>query len=453
MATKAVILAAGRGTRMHSGLAKALHEVGGIPLVEHVVRAVLRAGLGEPLVVVGFQGDRVEERLEGQAAFVTQPELLGTGDAVCRALDVLSGVDHVLVVVGDCPLVPSDLLAELVRRHEASGAAATLVTTELPDPSGYGRVVRSGDGSVSAIVEEREASDVERRIREINTGIGVWRVQGLREILETLPLHNAERYLTEAIGVLRAQGERIDALTAPDPGRVIGINTRRQLAEAEQVLKRLVLERLFAAGVTVVDPDSTFVDPTVEVGQDTVLYPMTVIRGHTKIGRRCRIGPMTTIVESRLGDEVVVNQSVVEQSVVLSFSSVGPMSHLRPASHLDPEVHVGNFVELKNTRLGTGTKVGHHSYLGDATVGSGVNIGAGTVVVNYDGQKKHPTFIGDSAFIGCNANLVAPVEIGPGAFVAAGSTVTQNVPADALAVARARQEVKAGWAKARRAQE
>lgn len=454
MATRAVILAAGRGTRMHSGVAKALHEVGGVPLVEHVVGAVGAAGLGEPLVVVGFQGERVEERLEGRAQFVEQPELLGTGDAVMRALETLTvPAEHVLVLVGDCPLVPPDLISELVRRHEAGDAAATLVSAEVENPAGYGRILRAADGSVTAIVEEREASEGVRAIREINTGIGIWRVRGLGEILGALPFHNGERYLTEAVGVLTARGERIEALIAPDPGRVMGINTRRELAEAERVLKRITLERLFEAGVTVVDPDSTYVDPAAEVGQDTVLYPMTFIRGRCKIGRRCRIGPMTTVVESRLGDDVVVDQSVVEQSVVLSFSSVGPMSHLRPASHLDPEVHVGNFVELKNTRLGTGTKVGHHSYLGDATVGSEVNIGAGTVVVNYDGQKKHPTFIGDRAFIGCNTNLVAPVEIGPGAFVAAGSTVTQNVPADALAIARARQEVKSGWARARRMRE
>ncbi|MHB1612333.1 MAG: bifunctional UDP-N-acetylglucosamine diphosphorylase/glucosamine-1-phosphate N-acetyltransferase GlmU [Sulfobacillus sp.] len=449
--TMPVILAAGRGTRMHSGLAKALHELGGVPLVEHVVRAVVQAGLGRPLVVVGYQAERVEEALEGKADFVIQSEMHGTGDAVLKTLDALpSSVHDLVVLVGDCPLIPADLIRQLVAYHREHEAAATIVTTYMEDPTGYGRVVRSSNGQVEAIVEESQADAGTKAVQEINTGIGIWRTDHLREILQQLPWHDEERYLPEAVPLLIAENRSVQALLFPQASLVMGINTRRELAKAEAVLRQMTLDRLFDQGVTIVDPGSTYVDADVEIGQDTILYPMTFLRGKTKIGRECHIGPMTTIVSSRLGDGVAVERSVVEQSALASRCSVGPFSHLRAGTYLDHNVKIGNFVELKNTRVGIGTKAGHHSYLGDATIGGRVNIGAGTVIVNYDGQAKHPTFIGDEAFVGCNANLVAPVEIGAGAYVAAGSTVTQNVPPGGLAIARSRQEVKIGWAKERK---
>lgn len=449
--TAAVILAAGRGTRMRSAVAKALHELGGVPLVEHVVRVVEATGLGRPWVVVGFQAERVEEVLEGKAVPVRQPEALGTADALARALDAMGDdVDQVVVLYGDGPLIPPELVEELLAEHETSGAACTLVTTIMANPSGYGRVVRDHKGQVRAIVEEKDADEATRSIQEVNTGLGVWRVHGLRKILAALPWHHGEQYLTEAVTAFIAAGEQVATVLAPDPRRVMGINTRRELAEAEAILRRLTIQRLFDEGVTVVDPDTTYVDAQVEIGPDTVLHPMTFIRGRTKIGRDCVIGPMTTITSSRLADGVRVERSVVEQSVLAAKVRVGPFSHLRAGTYLDRDVKIGNFVELKNTRVGIGTKAGHHSYLGDATIGGRVNIGAGTVVVNFDGTAKHPTFIGDEAFIGCNANLVAPVEVGPGAYVAAGSTVTQNVPAEALAIARTRQENKPGWVRAKK---
>ncbi len=449
--TAAVILAAGRGTRMHSGRAKALHELGGMPLVMHVARAVEKAGLGAPWVVVGYQAERVEERLEGMAEFVRQPEMRGTGNAVFHVLgEIPDDIDNILVLYADCPLVPAELLTDLVSRHAADQSAVTLVTTHMEDPRGYGRIVRGRDGAVEAIVEEKEADTVIRQIQEINTGIGVWRVDGLRQLLSELPYHGEEQYLTEAVKVLTARGERVTAMVWDDPSQVMGINTRRELAQAEARLREDTLNRLFEQGVTIVDPQTTYIDADVEIGQDTVIYPMTFLKGRTKIGRECHIGPMSTIVNSRLADGVVVEQSVVEQSVIASTARVGPFSHLRPGTFLDRDVKIGNFVELKNTRVGIGSKAGHHSYLGDATIGGRVNIGAGTVIVNFDGQEKHPTFIGDEAFIGCNSNLVAPIEIGAGAYVAAGSTLVQNVPGDALAIARGRQENKPGWASKRR---
>lgn len=449
--TAAVILAAGHGSRMHSGKAKALHELGGIPLVTHVIRAVEQAGLGMPLVIVGYQAERVEEALEGQATCVFQSEMKGTGDAVRHALDAVSDdVQNLLVLYADCPLVPAALLKELLERHAKTGAAVTLATTMMDNPTGYGRVVRGADGTMDQIIEEKDADAATRSIEEINTGIGVWRIDGLRQHLTALPFHGEEQYLTEAIGVLRREGSQIEALVWDQPYEVMGINTRRELAHAERYLRHEILNRLFDAGVTIVDPDTTYVDADVEVGSDTVIYPMTFLKGRTKIGRDCHIGPMTTIVDSRLADGVVVDQSVVEHSVIASTARVGPFSHLRAGTYLDRDVKIGNFVELKNTRVGIGTKAHHHSYLGDATIGGRVNIGAGTVIVNFDGVSKHQTFIGDEAFIGCNSNLVAPMEIGAGAYIAAGSTITQNVPGDSLGIARGRQENKPGWAADRR---
>lgn len=449
--TAAIILAAGHGTRMNSGRAKALHELGGMPLVMHVVRAVEKAGLDAPWVVVGYQAERVEETLEGLAQFVRQPEMRGTGDAVFQVLgEIPDDVDNILVLYADCPLVPADLLTDLITRHSADQSAVTLVTTHMRDPAGYGRIVRGHDGSVEAIVEDKEADAEVRRIQEINTGIGIWQVDGLRQLLADLPIHGVEQYLTDAVAVYRSRGARITAMVWDDSAQVMGINTRRELAAAEARLREDTLNRLYQQGVTIVDPQTTYIDADAEIGQDTIIYPMTFIRGRTKIGRECHIGPMTTIVSSRLADGVVVEQSVVEQSVIASTARVGPYSHLRAGTYLDRDVKIGNFVELKNTRVGIGSKAGHHSYLGDATIGGRVNIGAGTVIVNFDGHDKHPTFIGDEAFIGCNSNLVAPIEIGPGAYVAAGSTLTQNVPGDALGIARGRQENKPGWASQRR---
>ncbi len=449
--TAAIILAAGRGTRMRSGRAKALHELGGVPLVLHVLRTVERAGLGTPWVVAGYQAERVEEILEGLAQFVRQPQMRGTGNAVYHVLGELpDDVENILVLYADCPLVPEELLSALIKRHESEDSAATVVTTVMDDPYGYGRIVRGPDGTIEAIIEDSATDEATRYIQEINTGIGIWRVDGLRQLLADLPLHGEEQYLTEAVSVLTHQGRRVTPLVWDAADQVMGINTRRDLARAEAILRERTLNRLYDQGVTIVDPGTTYVDADVEVGQDTVIYPMTFLKGNTKIGRECHIGPMATVVNSRIGDGVVVEQSVVEQSVISSTARVGPFSHLRAGTFLDRDVKIGNFVELKNTRVGIGSKAGHHSYLGDATIGGRVNIGAGTVIVNFDGSAKHPTFIGDEAFIGCNSNLVAPLEIGPGAYVAAGSTLTQNVPAEALAIARGRQENKPGWTKTRR---
>jgi len=449
--TAAVILAAGAGSRMRSHRAKVLHEVGGLPLLEHVLRRVAELGLSEIIVVTGYDHDHVDALVGQRARIIHQPAVLGTGDAVGRALAALSpGVDRVLVLYGDAPLVPADLLANLCRAGDER-PGAVLVTAQVDDPTGYGRIVRDAEGQVTGIVEERDLTPDQRRIREINSGIGIWPRTALAAVLPALPRHGEEQYLTDAVAALLQRGVPVDTLQAPDPDGVMGINTRAELARAEALVRRQTLERLMAGGVTILDPATTFIDAAVQIGMDTVIFPMTTIRGRTVIGEGVRIGPMATIVDSEVADGVVVEQAVVMQSHVGPHSEVGPFSHLRPGTYLDRDVHIGNFVELKNARVGMGTKAGHHCYLGDVTIGTHVNIGAGTVVVNFDGTAKHPTFIGDGAFVGCNSNLVAPVEIGAGAYIAAGSTITHNVPADALAIARNRQENKPDWARNRRA--
>lgn len=448
--TAAVILAAGQGTRMRSHRMKVLHEVGGLPLLEHVLQTVELLSLQSVVVVVGVQAEDVANLVGSRAEIVLQSAMKGTGDAVRRALDVLpEDVDRVLVLYGDCPLVPEALLTALVEQAEA-GEAAVLITADMPDPSGYGRIVRGDNGLVAKIVEDKEASDAIRQIHEINSGIGVWPRHALAAVLGSLPAHDQEIYLTDAVAELIHRGIRVEALPAPDPLRVMGINTRQDLASAEATLRQDTLSRLMEAGVTILDPTTTFIDAGVVVGMDTVIYPLTSIKGRTVVGEHVRIGPMATVLDSQVGDYAIIGQAVVEHSYVGPHCDVGPFSHLRAHSYLERDVHVGNFAELKNARAGIGSKMGHHCYLGDVTMGAHVNIGAGTVIVNYDGEQKHPTFIGDDAFIGCNANLVAPVEIGVGAYVAAGSTITHKVPGDALAIARARQENKADWTIRRR---
>lgn len=449
--TAAVILAAGQGTRMRSHRVKVLHELGGRPLLEHVLTTVQALDLASVVVVVGAQHQAVEALVNHRALTVRQPDILGTGDAVRRAVDVLPNtVERVLVLYGDGPLVPLALLRTVVERGQQS-PNPVIVTARMPDPTGYGRIVRNDNGQLVQIVEEKDATADQAAITEINTGIGIWPLGMLEQVLPRLIPHGQEVYLTDAVGAWVMAGGTVGTLVAPDPERVMGINTREELARAEAILRRDTVWRLMNEGVTIIDPQTTYVESSVRVGMDTVIYPMTTLRGRTVIGDYGRIGPGTTIVDGQIGDHAVIEHSVVELSHVGPKCHVGPFSHLRAGTYLERDVHIGNFVEVKNSRIGLGSKAGHHCYLGDATIGSHVNIGAGTVIVNYDGVQKHPTFIGDDAFIGCNANLVAPVEIGSGAYVAAGSTVTHNVPADALGIARARQENKVDWVTVRRA--
>lgn len=449
----AVVLAAGQGVRMRSDVPKVLHPLAGRPMVEHVVRAVRAAGVKRVVVVVGPAAEGVRSVLGDTVRYAVQDEPLGTGHAcLAAAPEFQDATGPVLVCYGDAPLLTGDILRQLIETHARGGAACTMLTAELPDPTGYGRILRDEAGEVRGIVEERDATGAQRAIRECNPGIYAFDAPPLVQALGRLEPKNVqgEYYLTDVPAQLIAAGQRVRAIVAADPLAVLGVNSRRQLAEAEAILRRRILDRHMEAGVTVIDPATTYVDDAVTIGRDTVLYPMTVIEGRTAIGARCRVGPGSHLVDVTTGDDVTIRQSVATRCQVGDGVTVGPFAHLRPGTVLAPGAKVGNFAELKNARIGPGSKVPHHSYVGDATVGAGVNIGAGVVFVNYDGVQKHETVVGDGAFIGCNANLVAPLEIGRSAYVAAGSTVTRDVPADALGIGRARQENLEGWVTRRR---
>ncbi len=445
----AVILAAGKGTRMKSALPKVLHTVGGKPMLRHVMTAAKQAGADRQVVVIGFGGEQVQAEIGAAVEYVLQAEQLGTGHAMMQVQPVLAGFSGtVLLLCGDTPLLTGKTLQELVVLHQQSGAAATVLTATPTDATGYGRILRDATGQVLGIVEQKDATEEQKMIGEINTGIYCFEAASLFTALTGLTCNNAqgEYYLTDVLAILAEAGNRVGAAQVEDFAETLGINSRVQLAEAETILRQRKLIDLMESGVTVMDPASTFVDTTVSIGQDTVLYPFTWIEGETTIGRDCRIGPHSRIADSQLGDAVTLHFSYAHECTVGAGVTVGPYVHLRPDTELANGVKVGNFVEIKNSRVGKGSKVPHLSYIGDTDIGSAVNIGSGTITVNYDGKKKHRTQIGDDAFIGCNANLVAPVSVGAGAYIAAGSTITKDVPAGALGVGRARQSNIAGWA-------
>ena len=446
--TVAVILAAGKGTRMKSALPKVLHAVGGKSMLRHVMTAAEQAGAKRTLVVVGFGGDKVQAEIGAAAEFVLQAEQLGTGHAMMQVQPVLAGFSGtILLLCGDTPLLTGQALLDLVATHQQSGAAATVLTAMPADATGYGRILRDESGQVLGIVEQKDATAEQKQIGEINTGIYCFEAAPLFAALAGLTCNNAQKeyYLTDVLAILAQAGQQVGAVEVADFQETLGINSRLQLAEAEKILRQRKLVELMDSGVTVMDPASTFVDASVSVGEDTVLYPFTWLEGETTIGRDCRIGPNSRISDSQLGDAVTLHFSYAHECKIAGGVSVGPYVHLRPDTELSAGVKVGNFVEIKNSRVGVGSKLPHLSYIGDADIGSGVNIGCGTITVNYDGKKKHRTVVGDTAFVGCNSNLVAPVSVGSGAYIAAGSTITKDVPDGALGVGRARQSNIAGW--------
>lgn len=456
----AVILAAGLGTRMRSELAKVLHPVAGRPMIQKVQSILREAGFHQQVVVVGYQADevaRVATELPGITVRIArQPEQRGTADAVMQGLAALQEVNEgqLLVVNGDAPLLRPETVRRMVETHLSSEALCTLLTARVDDPTGYGRILRDEAGRCVAVVEEPDATPEQRAIDEINAGLYLFDLGALRWALPQVGAENRqhEYYLTDVVAHLAARGT-VATFPVDDPAEIHGINDRIQLAQAEKILRRRILEHWMAKGVTVVDPDTTFVDDEVQLGRDTVLLPMTFLEGPTTVGRGCRIGPNTRIVASRLGDHVEVQMAVLLEAEVGDGCRIGPFAYLRPGTRLAERVKVGDFVEIKNSRIGTGSKVPHLSYVGDATVGAGVNLGAGTITCNYDGRRKYPTTIGDGAFIGSHTSLVAPVTVGDGAFVAAGSVITKNVPPDALGIARGRQRNVERWAARRRAED
>lgn len=449
----AVILAAGKGTRMKSALPKVLHRLGGKPMIRFVLNAAETAGAKRRIVVAGFKADMVEAELANDAEIVLQHEQLGTGHAVMqtkRALDNFEGT--VMVLCGDTPLLTAATLKNLYAQHKAAAAQATVLTAIMTDPTGYGRVIRDADGNVIKIVEQKDASPSELVVNEINTGIYCFEKKNLFDALAEVDCKNkqGEYYLTDVIEKIKQKGGKVGACAAGDWHETLGVNSRIQLSQAEKILRLRKLEELMDNGVTIMDPDSTFIDQEVTVGQDTVLYPFTWLEGTSHIGANCEIGPNCRLTNTLVGDNTTIHFTYAHDCQVGGKVNIGPFVHLRPNTILRDEVKVGNFVEVKNSTVGTGSKLPHLSYIGDTDMGSNVNIGCGTITVNYDGVKKHRTKIGDKAFIGCNSNLVAPVTVNDNAYIAAGSTITRDVPANALGVGRSRQNNIEDWVKKHR---
>ncbi len=441
---------------MKSARAKVLHHALGIPMLEHVVRAVTAAGADPVTIVVGHQAEAVEEAFAGRGfGFVRQDPPLGTGHAVQTARERFAAhADRVLLVVnGDLPLLRTETLRALLEAHRKGGTAATLLTVDLEDPGAYGRVLRDGDGGVRAIVEAKDATPDEARVREINAGLYAFDVGALLGVLSKLRPQNAqgEYYLTDVVALLRESGKKVAAFKASDPGEALGVNTIAELTETSRRLRERRVDELMRAGASIEDPASTHIGLDVVVEADAVIRPYTFLEGRTIVRAGASVGPFARVVDSEIcAGAQILDHCLLRECVVGAGAAVGPFAHIRPESHIGDKAKVGNFVELKKTRLGAGSKAPHLSYIGDATVGAGVNIGAGTITCNYDGTHKHPTHIEAGAFIGSNSTLVAPVTVGEGAYVGAGSAVTEDVPAGALALGRARQVLKPGWATERR---
>lgn len=445
----AIVLAAGEGKRMKSAQPKAMAEVLFQPMIDWVLDAVKASGISETALVVGHYGERLSGYIGDRCKVVWQKERLGTGHAVMQAAGFLQNTDaeNVLILNGDAPFMDAETILRSLRNHEADNNAVTVITAKVPDPAGYGRIVRGTDGSLLRIVEEKDADDAERAITEINSGAFWFRREDLLSALGKLTTDNEahEYYLTDTIQILRAAGKRTGASQSKNGNVVLGANDRYQLYQLNEIARKDVLRKQMEEGVDIPCIDGILIGKDVVIGNETTILPNSILRGKCVIGSGCTIGPNTLMTDSTVADGVTLNNVFLEQSVVDNGVSVGPFSHIRPDSHLGENVHVGNFVEIKNSSIGTGTKVPHLTYVGDSDVGAGCNFGCGSLTVNYDGKVKHRTTVRDHAFIGCNTNLIAPVTVGEYAFTAAGSSITEDVPDNALAIARARQVNKEEW--------
>jgi bifunctional UDP-N-acetylglucosamine pyrophosphorylase / glucosamine-1-phosphate N-acetyltransferase len=457
--TAIAIMAAGKGTRLKSRHPKVLHEVAGKPILAHVIataRQVVPAA--DIFVIVGHEADRVREAVRDTGVnFVLQAEQRGTGHAVMSAREALAPYSEVIVLSGDAPLITAATIQDLAAFHRAQHAAMTLLSADLADPTGYGRVLRktARRTDVRAIVEEKSATPAQKKIHEINSGFYAFSVPALYAHIDELSTDNAHReyYLTDMAALFNRARKKVVVFKTADAGEVLGSNTRAEIVDLDARLRLAKCNALMAEGVTIFYPQTCVIDSDVEIGADTVIEPFVQLRGKTKIGVECRIGSYSVIRDSELADSVTINPlTLMDNSRAARGAIIGPYSRLRPGSEIGEGAHVGNFVETKMLKLGKGSKSNHLTYLGDATIGEGVNIGAGTITCNYDGVNKHKTVIEDGVFIGSDTTLVAPVKIGRGAYVAAASCITDNVPADALALARARQTTKEGWAAAKRAE-
>lgn len=443
----ALILAAGEGKRMKSEKSKVVHKVCGKEMINRVLDSALKSGAAKAQIVVGHCADMVKAVTEDRASFAYQYEQLGTGHAVMQARTFLEESEHVCILTGDTPLITADTLGAAMKAHVEADNDVTVLTANFANPTGYGRIIRNSDGTVAKIVEHKDATESELKVCEINSGMYFFKAKSLINALDSITNKNAqgEYYLTDALEIICARSGKAGAYVVENPDEILGVNDRVQLAYAEKIMRRTINEKYMLSGVTIIDPDNTYICDDAVIGTDTVIYPGTIIEGKTVIGKNVYIGANCKLTNAVIGDETDINISTITDSCVGSRTHVGPYAYIRPGCVVGDECKVGDFVELKKAQIGNGTKLSHLTYVGDAEVGSKVNFGCGTVVVNYDGKNKYKTIIKDNAFIGCNSNLVSPVTVNEGAYIAAGSTITDEVPAASLAIARARQVVKENW--------
>lgn len=444
----AVILAAGAGTRMKSKLPKVIHSVAGRPMVEHVIDAAEENDVDRMIVVIGHEAEQVEKAIgHRNVQFVLQKEQLGTGHAVMQTESHLADEGYVLLLYGDTPLIKAETIRELICYHQNGNYGATVLTAQLDDPTGYGRIIRDENGLVKKIVEHKDATEQEKAIKEVNSGMYCYDAKLLKGALKKLTNDNAQKeyYITDVVEILNREGHGVGAYTVADRAEIMGVNSRAQLAEAEETMRKRILQKWMEEGVTIIDPNHTYVDKDVKIGRDTVLYPGVILKGNTEIGEDCVIGHNCRIEGSIIKNHVEIQSSTIIDSFVDDYCQIGPYAYLRPNSKLGRHVKIGDFVEVKNSTIGDYSKASHLAYIGDGEVGKHVNIGCGVVFVNYDGKNKHKTIVEDYAFVGSNVNLVAPVTVRKNGYIATGSTITKEVPEGALSVARARQENKLGW--------
>jgi bifunctional UDP-N-acetylglucosamine pyrophosphorylase/glucosamine-1-phosphate N-acetyltransferase len=443
----AIILAAGEGKRMYSKVPKVLHKLCGLTMVEHVINCAKEIGCKEPVVVIGHGADKVRETIK-DVKFVMQEQQLGTGHAVMQADEYINDGD-ILVLYGDTPLVSAEKINEMYQFHKAGNYGVTVLTADLDDPAGYGRILRDQKCLIEAIVEDKDASPDVKNIKEINSGMYFFKGTELKKALKKLTNNNAqgEYYLTDALQIIKAAGYGIAAFKTNDPTEIMGVNNKLQLSDATEIMKSRILKSHMLAGVTIMDVNNTYIDKTVKISRDVTIYPGCILEGNTVIDEDCILGPNTRIINSVLDKGVVAQNSVMIDSKVGEATTVGPFAYLRPGNVIGKHAKIGDFVEMKNSNFGDHSKASHLTYVGDADVGSNVNLGCGVVFVNYDGKKKSRSTVEDNCFVGCNVNLVAPVTVKKDSYIAAGTTITKDVPEGSLSIGRARQENKEDWMK------
>ena len=443
----AVIMAAGKGTRMKSNHAKPYFKVAGVPMIKQVCNTARAAGADRLVVIVGHKKEEIIEIMGDEVLFAEQTRMLGTGDAVKSAADLIPDRGDVIILSGDAPLIRKESISEALEIHKEKENSVTVFTAVLNDGGRYGRILRDGAGDVLGIVEYKDANESQRAIREINGGMYVFKAQELKSSLSKIGSDNAqgEYYLTDTLGILREEGKKIGAYVLSDPDEILGVNDKFELSKVDKIFRMRINEAHARAGVYFQDIENTFISPDVLIDADAEIYTGTILEGNTHIETGCKIGPNSHIVNSIIRENAVADNAVIIDSEIGSAAKVGPFTYVRPGSRIGADCKVGDFVEIKNSTLGAGTKVSHLTYIGDSDVGEKVNFGCGTVTSNYDGKKKFRTVIGDRVFIGCNTNLVSPVTVGDDAYIAAGSTITDEVPGKTLAIARARQVVKKNW--------